>query len=148
AQPRRPRGGERRGERGLEAVERRLDRVEHALAVALRGECELERAGRRRAAQREADRAVGAAAAPVDERGEERPVLQRTGLGRRAVDLVEREAVAEERARLPELRGEARERELLLLVHGGVDAPGGGVAVPPLAPDRDAVARNAPLGEP
>src|SRR2546428_11893993 len=55
---------------------------------------------------------------------------------------------AEERACLGELLREARERELLLLVHGRVDAPVRGVAVAPLAPDGDRPGPDGALAEP
>jgi hypothetical protein len=64
------------------------------------------------------------------------------------VDLVEDEPVAEQRLGLRELRREARERERLLLVQRRVYPPAGGVAVAPLAADRDRVARHVALAEP
>src|SRR5439155_10427512 len=75
-------------------------------------------------------------------------VLEASRLRRRAVDLVEVEVRAEERARLGELRREARERELLLLVHGRVHAPARGVAVAPLAPDGERARLHGALAEP
>src|SRR5262249_6104368 len=67
---------------------------------------------------------------------------------RGAVYLVQVEAVAEQAAGLFELLREARMRELLRLVHGRVHPPASRVAVAPLAPDRERLARHASLGEP
>ena len=67
---------ERARERGLEAVERRLDHVEHPLAAGARGERQLERAGRRRSTERQTDGPVCTGAAAGDEGVEESRITE------------------------------------------------------------------------
>src|SRR5207237_7456803 len=109
-------------------------------------EGERERARGRRAAQREADGAVRSGAPSVEERVQQRRVLD--GLRRGAVDLIEVQTIAEQRAGLCELGHEARDRELLLLVDGRVDAPVRGVAIAPLAADGEVGTVHRALAEP
>ena len=122
-------------ERWFEAVECRLNGVEHALPIDTRGDRRLERTRRRRPAERESDGPIRADAAALDQRAHQPGVRDR--LRRGTVDLVECEPTAEECAALGELRREARDRELLLLVDGRVDPPARGVAIAPLAADRE-----------
>src|SRR5262249_41301025 len=67
---------------------------------------------------------------------------------RRAAGLIAAVLRPEQHLRLSELRPEAPDRQLLLLVDRRVDRPACSVAVAPLAPDRDGVARHPALGEP
>src|SRR6185369_3709729 len=117
-------------------------------AVDARRERELERAIGGGAGERETERATAARAARPDHRGEQRRVRQTAGLRGGAVDLVEVELPAEQRGALVELRGEALQRELLLLVDGRLDVPAGRVPIPPLAADGDVVRRDCARGEP
>jgi hypothetical protein len=142
------RGAESVGEGRLEHVERRLHDVEDALAVDAGREAALERRGRARPREREADGPVVAATPPVDQRGEQARVVETARLRRRAVDLVE----VEPRPRRSRLSAS-------WLVKRGSESSfsswtaastrqSGGVAVPPFAADRERLARTPSLGEP
>ena len=75
-------------------------------------------------------------------------VVEHAALERRRVDLVEREVIAEQGARLAELAAQRRDREVLDLVLGDVDAPVRRVRVAPLRADGDVGARQAAALQP
>ena len=77
-----------------------------------------------------------------------RGVVEHAALERGRVDLVEREVLAEQRARLAELAAQRRDREVLDLVLVDVDAPVRGVGVAPLRADGHVAAREAAALEP
>src|SRR5207249_10981074 len=114
AEPGLVRCGERGGERGLEAVEGRLHDVEDGLAGGACRPGQREGARRGGTGEREPDGAVGAGTPALHQGAQQGRVFEASRLRRRAVDLVEVEMRAEERARLRELLREAREREFLL----------------------------------
>src|SRR6266550_2457241 len=79
---------------------------------------------------------------------EQRPVFQNPTLRRGRVDLVETKVFAEQPAALRELTPQGGEREVLDLVHLGVDAPAGGVGVSPLGTDGHRPGREPAALEP
>ena len=142
------RARERRGERGLEAVECSLHDVEDALAVDPGLERALERGRRGGAREGQAHRPIGTLAASPQQGAEQGLVVEAARLQGRAVDLVEIEPVAEECTGLRQLGGEAVERQFLLLVHGSLHRPAGRVAVAPLASHGCRLAGNAAFLQP
>ena len=79
---------------------------------------------------------------------EHRSIIQNPALGRDRVDLVEPEMRSEQPAALRDLPPQGGEREVLDLVHVGVDAPVGGIGVAPLGTDGHRPGREPAALEP
>ena len=128
--------------RRLEQVPRGLHHLEQVFAVHLHGE----RATDRRPPVRGPLTVRPIARPPARRRSElvkHRGILEHAALQRRRVNLVQPEAIAEQRAAFDDLPLERVDRQVLDLLRRRVDTPRPDVGVAPLGSDRDGVAGQA-----
>jgi hypothetical protein len=129
--------GERRGRRIVEQVPGCLNGIEAPELYGALDRLALARSGHRQANGH-------AALTQARELLQHRAILQHAALKRGGMDLVEAQMLAQEPACFLKLALERGDRQVLALVHLGVDTPPGGVGVAPLgcAPAFRSLARS------